>query len=488
MNDSSFLFFLIKKEYDGGSDYSGPNFSQTSRICTHEEKPKSVKTYDGVREIWPCISWGGWLSPNATFTREGVLRTEPTQLSLAEWPFVDLSKKSSISFPLNVKPDMRGTKVLVSVAGIKKNGAAQGVTKDRQVGRFEVDIDGHKEVVPFPISFDRSFFSFVAPPLSPLNQPRLTVSLITEGISQGLSPDHHGDETTPPPMLCHVQVHQYKLDVASIPTHTIGAFPVFGEKKTIVGYRPTLDGCAMRRMQSTCFCPVCLEQLWRRVLPRTGLLRSSPSLGGQLSYNAEANTLSVSPASLADGRDDKLEITWFSQTQEADEMAGEGYVLSLNELTSPTCLKLIVRFKSGYIRREPRVFQEELSVFLSSKTPMWSLTDLPRLLDEESYVRELAKQCLSVNQQGKRRLEWVHSSVMHSTKTRPQYLIQAVSNKTYGYDLHQYDLVSIEKSLHETFYYHTISVLFSMSMLLLLSAWFLKSYWRCGSFAKTRVS
>ena len=52
----------IGEEYDGGSDYSGPNFSESTRLCRANEQPRRVQTVDGVRQVWPCISWGAWLT------------------------------------------------------------------------------------------------------------------------------------------------------------------------------------------------------------------------------------------------------------------------------------------------------------------------------------------------------------------------------------------------------------------------------------------
>jgi len=409
----------VGEEYDGGSDYSGPNFAETARLCEPGELPRQVSTYDGVRDVWPCISWKAWLPPTfktSTVAAKSTIRSSggsrsntrsigsrgtssewakppPGSMPLAAWPFVSLSvSKPSFSLPLNsvrVMPELRGTRVLISVAGIRAAAAQAeseklprsetpgrdvsamkyrigdqnnelppvdfGVDAFGRFARFELTLGGTTLVVPPASSLDRTFYSFSMPPLRsgepnggglqlrgtngnsfhnskdmPLS---LVVSLVrpsgnqeahstsvgasaatlaSEHVSNSYDVSNDATAGLPPPMLCHVQIHQYStvqdaVRAAEVPkpstastydgqsalkdplpsplvpgNEAIGAFPVFGAHGELKGYRPTQEGCLMRDMRETCFCPVCLERLWRKVLPRTGLLRSHYTVPGSL--------------------------------------------------------------------------------------------------------------------------------------------------------------------------------------------------------------
>eukprot|EP00946_MAST-07B_sp_MAST-7B-sp1_P003091 g3091.t1 len=80
-------FADIGEEYDGGQDYSGGNFALTRRICLDGEGPRTVPIGDGVfRNVWPCISWGKWLSvPMAP--GQDVVAEEKAAMLLAQWPW-----------------------------------------------------------------------------------------------------------------------------------------------------------------------------------------------------------------------------------------------------------------------------------------------------------------------------------------------------------------------------------------------------------------
>ena len=416
----------IGEEYDGGTDYSGPNFAETARLCEPGELPRRVPTYDGVRDVWPCMSWRAWLPKQSNVVagatssarigsnrRKGSrsssngsawVQPPPGSMPLAAWPFVSLSANSKPAFSLSlnsarVVPELRGTRILISVAGIR-TATAQAVSEelpalsassidtsassDRfsnqsvslppegygvdafgQVARFEVTLGGTTLIIPPAPSLDRTFYSFAMPPLrsglpaeaglqlrgttqssahNSDDQPislavtlarppghqearRVSADILTPATSEDGSGS--GDGSTaglPLPMLCHVQVHQYPaaqdaaraaerpktsaasisnglnirktsipsplvaltkvIDTAALGNEAVGAFPVFGARGELKGYRPTQEGCLMRDMRQTCFCAVCLERLWRKVLPRTGLFRSHHADFGTLRHTA----------------------------------------------------------------------------------------------------------------------------------------------------------------------------------------------------------
>jgi hypothetical protein len=386
-----------------------------------------VKTYDGIREVWPCISWGEWLSPNVTSLGNQVNMAEHSHLALAEWPFHDL-RKSPVSFSLDLQPDMKTTKVLVSFAGIQSTDGSWGVSKDGVESRFDVVVDDYYKVTPtLPSHFDRSFFSFVVPVTTFSANPKLSISMTTSGVSVDAM---EVDQDTPPPLLCHVQVHQYGYEVDFESTHqTVAAFPVFGDKKVRVGYRPTLDDCAMRRMDSTCFCPVCLEQLWRKVLPRSGLLRFQSS--SQVHYEASTKSLHAFLVPLRQLKSDISTVKWYAMEKEL----GRGEVIHVPHLDSPTCISLKARLKTSFIRREPRVFQEDLSVFLVPELGQ-SFATMEQIRSSRNQlsaqVLSQAHECLAHNDPIQRKTKWVRSSEINmEVMSQPDIAVQTYS---YGDD------------------------------------------------------
>ena len=438
------IFADVGEEYDGGNDYSGPNFAETARVCAPGELPRRVPTSDGVREVWPCVSWGAWLPPASTAavaatagssssssrsrsSRSALLvQASPGSMPLAAWPFALLTAGGEVlALPLRsarVLPELRGTRVLVSVAGVTAapagaaEAAAAGVsiragaavaTVDSSAGshradepdelpgppwppvgygvdafgmaaRFELTLGGTTVILPPAPSLDRTFYTFTVPALRVPGQPsgaspllpggekyrgspakgsvsaplslvvaltRPPAVLAPPGASVGTFPSAAGEAADdnddaavaaaglPQPMLCHAQVHQYPTaqhatraaedprvthapaadapsaaalslspspsafstssgsssppfaaasflaaSFAAVPAaDAVGAFPVFGARGDLKGFRPTQEGCLMRDMRQTCFCAVCLERLWRKVLPRAGLLRTCPT-------------------------------------------------------------------------------------------------------------------------------------------------------------------------------------------------------------------
>jgi hypothetical protein len=374
----------IGEEYDGGSDYSGPNFSESTRLCRANEQPRRVQTVDGVRQVWPCVSWGAWLTTppeedgssssiggssvgsnknsNAQVDRFVGSRGAPSaSMALAAWPFAELSEGRAVEVSVgHAKAGLPGTKVDISVAGISsafgdggEGGVGFGYTAAGALRRIVVavgqDQGGEQQqfevALPAQPTFDRIFYAFTVGPLgsggSSAAAP-LTVRVRLEGptsSSSSSSPD--AEEAArraaaayhtppPPPLLCHVQVHQYatveaaeRAAAATSPRHqqqqqqsaasppplsstVVGAFPVFDGDSKLLGYRPTDEACLMRNMDVKCFCPVCLERLWRRVLTRTGILRSSRSSSPSMVMAGDAAAVAAASRQLRGAASDGL--------------------------------------------------------------------------------------------------------------------------------------------------------------------------------------
>ncbi|RKO93778.1 hypothetical protein BDK51DRAFT_26001 [Blyttiomyces helicus] len=80
--------------------------------------------------------------------------------------------------------------------------------------------------------------------------------------------------TAPIRQLCSVSLAEFGgEDTYKYDNSYIGAFPTFDlyNRKT---YRPTNEGCLMRNMSSTVFCPVCIEGLWQNLLSKISLIDS----------------------------------------------------------------------------------------------------------------------------------------------------------------------------------------------------------------------
>ena len=290
--------------------------------------------YDGIRDVWPCISWGAWLTEkpgiplmDSSHPGSGAIdhfvSSSATSLALAVWPFHSFHVGTNrilqghkellvpaVEIPMeNLQSGYEGTSIDLSVAGIASVSKAMnasssvfGHTADDILGRFVITV-GDSAPFPLPVrpTFDRTFYSLqvgrLDPPAqgsAPLNlrveletapNSSMMASLVVGPDGQypakGRSPQFRS--LPPPPMLCHVQIRQYRTAEAAFRASTreaehrnvIGAFPVFNKESKLIGYRPTDEGCLMRSMTVRCFCPICLERIWRRVLSRTGLLRTN---------------------------------------------------------------------------------------------------------------------------------------------------------------------------------------------------------------------
>merc|ERR1712216_123360 len=115
-------------------------------------------------------------------------------------------------------------------------------------------------------------------------------------------------------LLCYVQATEFGTEAEFCTTPgNIGAYPTW-DNSWHERYRPTNDLCLMRDMQSDVLCPVCKEELWRRLLTRA-------SLAGGIDVSKDDGNIVASircPALLGQlreggdvpGLEDHLDISW----------------------------------------------------------------------------------------------------------------------------------------------------------------------------------
>ena len=73
-------------------------------------------------------------------------------------------------------------------------------------------------------------------------------------------------------------VHAIAADAPNIAAEAVGAFPLYGPGRRVVGYRPTQDACLMRDMRRRQLCPICREALWENLLLSKGARAARISL------------------------------------------------------------------------------------------------------------------------------------------------------------------------------------------------------------------
>ena len=102
-----------------------------------------------------------------------------------------------------------------------------------------------------------------------------------------------------PPTFCHVMVHAIAADAPNIAAEAVGAFPLYGPGRRVVGYRPTQDACLMRDMRRRELCPICREALWENLLLSKGARAARISL---------LHSIRLRSASVDGGGDELVEI------------------------------------------------------------------------------------------------------------------------------------------------------------------------------------
>ena len=232
----------VGEEYDGGADYSGPNFALSAAPCRPGAAPRTYDTtVDGIaatRTIWPCAPW---LERNASVAGR-------TALALAAWPFEVLRVGENRTF--SFASDLAFAKLEFSVSG--------GVGVDAYVDGVRADV-----AYKTPPTADRRFAE-ARVALGRRRRHAVTLSATETARAKTAAPWH------PEQMVCHVQVHAMDARAFRAPPAAVGAFATYDDRGRLVGYRPTVDGCCMRDVAKACFCPVCRDLLLRRVVARAG--------------------------------------------------------------------------------------------------------------------------------------------------------------------------------------------------------------------------
>jgi hypothetical protein len=211
-------FGNVGEEYDGGSVYTGANFSDSK-----------------------SVPWQRWI--------EGDLKIEDTKFLSGEYLWKDLRTgpvRSSFHVP---NPSEFGDyKIWIRLSGV-------GFASAEDV---MLSIDGNQ--IPYEGLFtaDRSFFD-----VRPMLSLRPGAHLLE--VKEMNSELQH--------VLAFAQIGANRSDYDYTP-NKIGAFPTFNDSGSFVGYRPTDDSCLMRNMRFSFFCAVDKENMWIRFLNRVELIDS----------------------------------------------------------------------------------------------------------------------------------------------------------------------------------------------------------------------
>ena len=373
----------VGEEYDAGDDYSGPNFATSTRVCRPGEGPNVMTNPDvgePAREVWPCVSWGKWLTPVGTHAGPpasssfappppppppppAAVKAEEAEMSIAEYPWRSIRDK-----PVVVRFDASerfggGGYVSFSVTGAPLDSSVQ------------VTLDGTPLPYRGPGNIDRNFHSQSLPAALLAPGPHtLVFSAATAGVSRTVVGSTGGKAVDT--MLCHVQLWQYgkgyhtaggdhdhaaraaQRSIAPAKEHVkvqgqeherehkegyghslgtaatapfVGAFPIFtpDAPRRVRGYRPTHNTCLMRDMRSRSLCPICQETLWLRLLrlPGVSLIHAVSAVlaVGRITVSVQTARLgSMRGPTSALGAREKLQLRWLRTTPRGVTRGGAG--------------------------------------------------------------------------------------------------------------------------------------------------------------------
>jgi hypothetical protein len=151
-------FADVGEEYDGGGDYSGPNFSETTRICRKGEGPRYNDVGGGVtREVWPCISWVDWLSEKPS--KDGRVEPQESAETLLEYPWQSLTEGTP-EFDVPFQVQEGGQKGGVEWGYIRIIFSVSGVQDEQHL---TVLLDGEELEYRYPGHTDRHFTDILMP-------------------------------------------------------------------------------------------------------------------------------------------------------------------------------------------------------------------------------------------------------------------------------------------------------------------------------------
>jgi len=207
-------FGNVGEEYDGGAVYQGANHAHD---CQH-------------------VPWAHWA--------EGPIRPEPATSLAASYPWKNLAK-GPIEIPLTVAGE-QPARVDLKISTV-------GWETPQDVA---VQLDGQSVPLQGRFTDDRSFFRLSE---GTAWEPGRHTLKIQEEVKDGDN------------VLASVRANAFGPDYDFTPGK-IGAFPTFNQWGDHVGWRPTHEGCLMRDMEATEFCPVDQENMWKRFMQRVNLI------------------------------------------------------------------------------------------------------------------------------------------------------------------------------------------------------------------------
>ncbi|KAJ3153221.1 hypothetical protein HDU89_000850 [Geranomyces variabilis] len=259
----------VGEEYDGGQVYSG---------CNAERSLKHMK-------------WDKWLTKSPVQEQRSVVRVQ-------DYSWYDLTKGA---YSIHFRSDGAYERWLLKIS-------ASGVETD---SAMEVFLDGKALDWKSSGILDRGFYEWAD------NDAGLSDGDHTLVLKLGTPPE----KDAPIRQLCSVSLvelgseAEYNTDLTFI-----SAYPTISQsgKKT---YRPTHEGCLMRNMARTTFCPVCQEGLWINLMSQLSVIDAV-----EISCKDGQTALNVVPLPLAQfrpsgdrGRDiERYTVRWYTRDKDHD--------------------------------------------------------------------------------------------------------------------------------------------------------------------------
>lgn len=249
-------FSNVGEEYDGGQVYSGANFSSNKNV-----------------------SWSRWVNTNK--------KVNDSEFLTGSYVWQDLSKKDfKIDFDFQ-KDNSHLYELKISSVGWK--------TKDD----VKVLLDGQELKINGVLTDDRSFFTTKRVPLS-------------IGTHQLQIIDNNRDNNN---ILAYAKAYAYPKDY-NFKENVVGAFNVFDNKGSMIGYRPTHNMCLMRDMRSKAFCSIDKENIWLQFLSRISLIDN-------IEKNGDIYTVKTLNLKRLNIKWFKKKNGWGTSKEEIKELAGK---------------------------------------------------------------------------------------------------------------------------------------------------------------------
>ncbi|CAL8080671.1 unnamed protein product [Orchesella dallaii] len=293
-------FVYVGEEYDNGQAYRGVNYAS------------SVAS----------LGWTAWLS--------GEQKEERAIYRLLEYPWADLNRLGPQTFNFTSDGDWSRWNLVLTVSAAGEEDS------------LEFTLDG--EVLPWKTTGydDREFYEWGA----------------NEGLSAGphsLTVRSKTPSTNPdiPRMICSIRLHEYGTeDEFHSDNSYVSAYPTWNINFR-KSFRPTSEGCLMRNMTTTQFCPVCQEGMWAQFLERVSLIDnvtvSESSSDGRREVTVNTIKLGQLRAPGNEVPGETLEVKWIRNNQEQSELRDQFTVNA-----EPGNWAVEVHFNTTEVRYDPR--------------------------------------------------------------------------------------------------------------------------------------